>query len=406
MDQQERRSGRTALIYVLPAPMDLALALILFVGTVRVAKLAGGATRVASVLAVWSVVYVVACPFVGRLVNPRNAPRFVLGGCLLFALVCGLLAVAPGFAAMLTLMGVGGMAAALFFPSFQVFMKDMDAADGRHVSYSTGLYTFAWSSGFACGPFVAGFLMQFGKASAGGGEGSGWRYAFLFGAAICLLLSVVLALTLRARTRSPRAPEAIRPAAGLPADEALPDLAWLGWGVAVAMFTALASVRTALPARGVRELHLSEGMLGTIFFVLSMTQALTGLALARSRTWMYRARPMAACGAAGCLGLLCFGLGSGPAAFLIGAVLFGMYTGAFCFYMVFHALVHPNRAGRYVAVNETIVGVTGFVAPLAAGALADAWGFKLPYLLAAGLTLVVTAFQMQVHRMSPRRNCP
>jgi MFS family permease len=91
-------------------------------------------------------------------------------------------------------------------------------------------------------------------------------------------------------------------------------------------------------------------------------------------------------------------MGRHPAVFLGGAMLFGTYTGAFCFYMVFHSLVHPERAGRYVAVNEALVGITGFLAPLAGGLMADAWGFRWPYLCAAGLMLVATAVQVRVTR--------
>lgn len=398
MAGQTPRRGQAALIYILPALMDMALALVLFVGTVRAVKLGGDATRAAFVLAVWSLVYVVACPLIGRLVTSGNARRFILAGCGLSALTCGLLATATGFAAMLLLVGVCGVAAALFFLPFQVFMKDVDSAGGRSLAYSTGLYTFAWSTGFACGPFVAGFLMQLGAPATAGGEGPGWRYAFLFGAGVCLLMSVVLAVISSGRARRPTAPADTPPLAATSIYGSMPDLAWLGWIGAGTGFVALSIIRAIFPARAMGAMHLAEGTLGTLFFALSMAQALLGLALMRSRFWMYRARPVAAFGMAGIIGILCFGFGENLAVFLTGAVLFGIYTGAFCFYMVFHALAHPNRAGHYVAVNESLVGITGFLAPLVGGAMADAWGFQFPYLAAAGLILAATTFQVWIHR--------
>ncbi|MDD5705593.1 MAG: MFS transporter [Kiritimatiellae bacterium] len=402
MDGFYRQHGQATLIYVMPALMDLSLALLLFVCSVRAARLSGSAAQVASVPAAWSVVYVVVCPLVGRLMSPRNAHRLVLAGCLLSALVCGLLALATDFPAMLAFVGLGGVSAAMFFPPFQLFMKDLDTAGGRTLAYSTGLYTFAWSTGFACGPFAAGFLMHFGATNAAGGEGPGWRYALLFGAAVGLALSALFAAFLRSRNRRTQQAGAATPApaATLPG-ESPPDLAWLGWLAAIVLFSSLSIIRSALPARGVSELHLPESTLGTILFALSMTQALTGLALVRGGQWMYRARPVAAGCAAGLVGLLCFGLGDTPAIFLIGAVSFGIYSGAFSFYMVYHALAHPEHAGRYVAVNESIVGVTGFVAPLIAGFMADAWGFTYPYLAVAALVLAAMAVQVAVHRRNP-----
>lgn len=401
MDSQTPRRAQAALIYILPALMDMALSLVLFVGTLRAVKLGGDATRAASVLAVWSIVYVVSCPLIGRLVTPGNARRMIMTACGIFALASGLLAAAAGFAAMLALVGVCGVAAALFFPPFQVFMKEVDTAGGRSVAYSTGLYTFAWSTGFACGPFVAGFLMQLGDPAAVGGEGPGWRYAFLFGSGVCLLMAAVLAGVFRGQAGRPAAASETATAAAGTLYEAMPDLAWLGWVGAAAGFAALSMVRAIFPVRAMGVLQLTAGALGLIFFTLSMTQALLGLALMRSRFWMYRARPVAAFAAAGLAGILCFGFGCRLPVFFAGAALFGLYSGAFCFYMVFHALVHPKRAGHYVAVNESLVGITGFVAPLAGGALADAHGLRFPYLAAAGLTLAAASVQVWIHRRAP-----
>jgi MFS family permease len=398
LETQTSRHGPSVLIYVLPALIDMVMALVLFVGTVRAVKLGGGATQAATVLAVWSLVYVVACPLIGRLVTAGNARNFILAGCGLFALSSGLLAAATGFVPMLALIGLCGVAAALFFPPFQVFMKAMDSAGGHSVAYSTGLYTFSWSTGFAFGPFIAGFLMQLGAPVTPGGEGPGWRYAFLFSAAVCLLTPWVLALAARSnRDHQPEARGDAPPSDATRLYESKPDLAWLGWLGAGAGFTALSIIRAVFPVRALGVLHLSESALGSVFFVLSMTQALMGLALMRSRFWMYRAKPVAAFALAGMAGILAFGFGKTSAMFLAGAVLFGIYTGAFCFYMVFHALVHPQRAGRYVSVNESLVGITGFLAPLAGGAMADAWGFQFPYLAAAGVTLAATGIQAWIH---------
>jgi len=393
---------RTLSLYILPALMDMVLSIVLFVGTVRTARLTHDTTRSACILAVWSLVYVLACPVVGRVVTTVRAPRFVLAGCLLCAMTCGLLALASGFVLMLALIGVIGVGMALFFPAFQVLMKEMDTDSGLSVAHSVGLYTFAWSTGFACGPFVSGFLMQVGSGSAAGGEGFGWRLAFLSGSGICLAMALVLAAVVRGRNQHLPAEAVERAPVGPSRYAGMPDLAWLGWLGAGVGFVALAMLRSIFPARAVGpECHISAAVLGTIFFVLSMTQAVVGLMLKRSRFWMYRPLPVAGFALVGLAGLLCFGFGVHPLAFLVGAGLFGIYSGSFCFYLVFHALVHPNRAGRYVAINEALVGLTGFLAPLAGGALADHCGSQYPYVLVAALTVIVTTLQVFVHRARP-----
>jgi len=94
-------------------------------------------------------------------------------------------------------------------------------------------------------------------------------------------------------------------------------------------------------------------MLGTIFFILGITQALVGLAMMRSRFWMYRALPLAAFATSGVVASVLRirddacrpGDRRGP----LRSVL-----GSFCFSMVFHALPIP-KGWPLRRVNESLV---------------------------------------------------
>ena len=54
---------------------------------------------------------------------------------------------------------------------------------------------------------------------------------------------------------------------------------------------------------------------------------------------------------------------------------YGVFSGSFYFKLVFYSLVHPHRSAKYVAVNETIIGICGVAGPALAGMLADRFGF-------------------------------
>jgi len=386
MEVKRRTSIRTLLIYVLPAAMDLVSGLVLFVATVRASEMGGEALRAASVLTVWSLVYVTSCPVVGRFVKPGNAAGLVLGGILVLAVACGSLAYAAAYVPMLLLVAATALGAALFFPPFQIFMKDVGAADGRSLAASTGLYTFFWSAGYACGPLVSGLLMQRGASN-----GQGWRVSYLLGAGLCILLSVGFLLMRRAGSRS--AVAAPVPPVSSDAPTGRRDFAWLGWIVAGVGLVGYSMIRSVFPARALNVLHLAEGNVGAILFVVSLSQALTGLAMTKSRAWMYRPLPLVAFSIAGLAGILCFGFASSLLLLLGGSVLFGVYTGFFYFFLVYHALVHPTKAGHYVALNESVVGIAGVAAPLAAGLAIDTLGSRSPYLAAGVLIVAVIVFQ-------------
>jgi len=387
--------------------MDMVLAQFFFVNAVRLARLGASASAVASVATVWGVVYLIGCQVVGKVLTIANSTRLLLSGGLLMAGLSLLHLLFTSTTGIYVLMGCSGIAAALFFPAFQVFMKAVDAGQATSIAYSTGLYTFAWSMGFAVGPFIAGFLIEYGTSGPGEGGGAGWRLAFLFGA-VASLLAVGLITLLKHLRKNPPAAAKSRATEPSPLlhppiiDYArMPDLAWLGWLSAGVGVTVLSVIRGVFPARAVAALRLSASVQGTIFFLLSLTQACVGLAGCRSRLWMYHARPVVMCGLAGAVGTVCLGYGTTLPILYAGAILFGLYSGAFFFYLVFHSLAHPKRSAQYVAINESAVGVGGIAGPLLGGFLADWAGFGSAYLTGAILILVVITVQAVAHRRHP-----
>ena len=369
------------LIYFFPALVDMVAAQFLFINTVRVAKMGASASVSAGITTVWSVTYLVACLAVGRLATPLNSARLMLVSCLSLGVLAGLFMIVPGIAGMYALTAAAGVAAALFFPPFQVFMKAVDQGGRKPLCYSIGLYTFAWSIGYATGPFVAGFLMTVGG--------------------ILYLQHLVHPDDTPSRefavfrTREP------------PTDYSrMPDLAWLGWVGAGTGMVVISVIRAVFPSHAVRDLAFGDSRLGTLFFLLSFTQAVTGLVLCRSRLWMYRALPVSAVGVLGVAGTACLAFGSSAAVLGAGVVLFGVYSGSFFFYLVFHALAHPVRSAFYVAINEAVVGVSGIIGSVAGGVLADRYGFTRSASAGAAAVLAVTVFQVVVHRRTVADQSP
>lgn len=391
------RGSRLA-IYLFPAVLDAVVAQILFVNTVRVARLGASAMAVAGLVTVWSIVYAACCPLIGRHVRPTNAARLLVLSCLGMAVISLALLISSALPVLYVLVALCGVATAFFFTPFQVFMKAVDQGGGKPLTHSAGVYTFSWSMGFAAGPFLAGLLMEL---DAAGGERAiaGWQWAYLLGAAASLLAGIAI-LRLRHLAATPIAPATILQTPAAPSadtnDRDYPDFAWLALLGAAAGFLAMTLIRGVFPVRAVAQLHLADATQGTFFFLLSATLGFTALALTRGRTWMYRPGPALVFGACGTFGTLLIGWGVSPLQLYAGAVTFGICLGGICFGLVFHAIVHPVHSARNVARNELVVGLSGIAGPALGGLLGDAVSLQAPYLVGAVLLAAFGLFQAVV----------
>ena len=381
------------LIYIFPALFDALAAQALFVNSLRIAKTGAPDLVITGLWAAWSVVYVLICFAMSRLLTERNAARCVYISCILFFL-SGIGNLFGNSAVSIYLWSIMvAIACGFFFPPFQVFMKKVDRGGNKHVSYSTGLYTFSWSVGFAVGPWISGFLMETGHY--------GWKLAFKGGAGVAVLGGILLwffdKFILQNNNRHVNS--SFLHTDGIEVEKkSLPDLAWLGWVGATAGLMAISIIRGIFPALGEKELHLPESVQGNVFFLLSIVQAITGLAMVSSRRWMYNPRWVGLFGFIGACGLFLFAVGKCSYSFYVAASLFGIYSGSFYFYFVFHSLIHPEKAPFYVSINETLVGVMGFAAPLIAGGISQTTGsYGLTFLFGLVVVCIVTIFQVVIH---------
>jgi MFS family permease len=407
------------LIYLFPAIMDMVLALSIFVCTVRAAReFQLDAVWVGSMLAAWGVAYMVGCPIVGRIMNRKNASRLLIGSCLAGTVLAGAFTLISGVAAMFVGMVLMGTIAAFFFGPFQIFMAAVDEGGDKPLTFSTGMYTFSWSMGFAAGPFVAAAFTTLGEWMDGGKAGvlfdslrwlgqllygpegaRGWQFSYLFAIVMLLLNAAGIAfLASHAHPKEEDADLVAKPAAGHDYSRQPNYALYACIGAGVGIF-AIQMIRGVFPKfSDPSVLDLPERDQGMIFCLLSLVQAFVGLALCWSKTWMYRIAPVVGVGVFGVIGLLCLGLGTTMPVFLVGAASYGVYSGCFFFYFVFHAIAHPDKAPQQVGFNESMVGVMGIVAPFLGGLAADKLGMSSPFVICAVLVVLALGFQAWVHR--------
>lgn len=371
-------------IYSLPAMMDTILSSVLFVCMVRLADMNANALAVASFMSVWAIAYMIASLTAGGLVTRRNAGWILVASCTVSAGTSVGFVLIPGMTAMYLLGVLQGFATAFFFTPFQYFMKLLDENQKKSITHSTGLYTFSWSTGFALGPFIAGFLwVRF-----------GWQVCHVVNGLLAVVMACGILRLKRFAEAAPSGRVAETPAVDRYAD--MPDLAWMAWVFSGLGCAIVALVRSVFPSSAV-AFDLSKPAQGTTFLILSATQALVGLGLGRGKLWMYRPAPIFLFGLCGLAGLVLFAVADSTTAFYLAAACFGVYSGAFYFYFVFHSLVHPTRAARYVSVNEAIVGLTSIGGPFIGGAIGDHFGLPASYMTAMVVLAMAITIQALQH---------
>lgn len=372
------------LIFLFPAMMDLILGAMFFITTFRMAQAGCSGFIVGALSATWAVIYLICNIFAGRLVAARNCTTIMIGSCLLMATTaCGFI-LFPGLYLQFLFIACSGIGAAMFFQPFQLFMK---AIEKRHpqgsLTRSTALYTFSWSFGMASGPFISAFVWQH------------WNWQ------ACYIMNIILAViiifgilgikrhlgNISVNDNPPKSSPA------LDRYKKYPDIAWLGWTVAGVGFLTLALVRSILPVKAA-DIKLNEANLGIVLATASYVQAFTGLLLGFDRFWMYRIVPTTIFSVIGIGGLYLYYKSNSTNSLILTSLLYGIYSGYFCFYLVFHSLVHPERSGTYIAINEVIVGLTAIVGPLAGGFIADQQTSSFPFLAICLPVIVVLIIQI------------
>ncbi len=388
------------LIYLFPAVADIVVASALFVCGNRLADAGLSKTIVATIFSTWAVVYIITNQLLAHVVTSRNAARWLIAANIMFVVTAGAFVLFPQIWMMFIVMGFLAVATAAFFMPFQVFMKSVEPDQHQGVVRSTALYTCSWSLGFACGPFIAGLLYQ----------KMGWQWCHAFNAVLGLLTVVGICMLKHhaqhhhdEATSPHQAKEGVGEAINY---HSFPDLAWLGWVAGGVGCLVIYMINGLMPSLGV-DFHMPKSQVGLIVTVVYMTQGLMGLSFIRSKTWMYRALPVLGFAGLSLISMTVFYISLLPfwdAKFLFdipqrtllmcaAAVFYGLYSGSLFFSLVFHALVHPARSAKNVAINETLVGICGIVGPVLAGALADVFNNSAPFIVGGFLLIGIMIFQ-------------
>jgi len=266
---------------------------------------------------------------------------------------------------------MGGMA--LVWPAVESGLGHFGS--GKALARSAGWFNVSWSSGAMIGYYLAGLIFQLKP-----------NWVFFSAGGLSVMFGVMFALLFKLPKPLPEGPESSEDNA-----EYLLYLCWLANGMIYFVFNIL---RNIFPKFAV-ELEISSANIGLLLFILSLAQGLWFLILNLTERWHHKFFPIALSMLSTFLGLIIIGFSGSLFGFALGFFLIGSSGGMAYFASLYYAIgLKSGLAGTRSAWHEFYLGLGALSGPLLGGVLAHSFGLRSPYLVSAGLVIMVLMVQI------------
>jgi MFS family permease len=333
----------TLILYGFPLIFDIIVSTTLFVGRHGLASQGYGESTVGSIVLGYGVGYVISCLLMPRIIKPHRAKGQMLGALAGVIAICLILANAQRLLLIQALYCLFPFLTSLLFNAFQIYMLGISNQNARPLAMTAGHFTLAWSIGYALGPFASSALKN----------ALEWSQIYYLVALLTGLVSIVL-YAFKPQRSSTQAQSMQTAGAQNGNGRSLVGPAWLGL---LFGWTVLNAVLVYWPVQAV-QLGIPAGQRGWVEFAYALMQGISALLLTYVPRWHYKPAWLLILGGSGVAALGVFGLSAHTLLFVVGAVLYGTFTGGMFSYMVYHSMVEEDKAVRRVAMNETFVGIT------------------------------------------------
>jgi len=367
-------------IYLFPLLMDF----VNFMVILRVTDEAGrhdlSPLATASFMGMQSIVYMIGCALIGRLLTRRNAKAIVLISTVATLLVNLPACLVDEFWVLVVLMGLQGACAAGFWNSFQTFMRG-EVPPGS-LAMTIGRYNVAWSLGIGMGYLLGGW----GK--------------YLGGSVVLAMMSTggclaIFLLTLVHKQREfsqasadghvEPSPEGARPVDG--------RYLLIGWALVLLANVTQQPLRTFIPQILAKQ-RLDPFVAGTILFCMLGIQALLSLCGGRMRRWLYRRTSLVISHVLLAAGL--WALWACGNLYLTAFLMLGVgAVYSFIYFASVYYVSNDPRSSRNVGINEAMVGLGNIYGSFACAGLMqwqdNDWAF---YPLSIGGVVVFLALEL------------
>jgi predicted MFS family arabinose efflux permease len=162
---------------------------------------------------------------------------------------------------------------------------------------------------------------------------------------------------------------------------------YLAWIANVATYFTIGVMRSLFPKLG-EQLGMGTPSIGALLSLITFSQVVAFAILAKTSSWHYRLVPIFTSQAVLLLSSLMVYSLSGVGELAPIMVLIGGCTGITYYSSIYYSLNTSGSRGARSGIHEALIGVGIVLGPLMGGIVAQYWGLRAPYLLAAGAIVV------------------
>jgi MFS family permease len=355
-------------LYISSFLFNLAVAMAVLTVTLNAIRLGASPLQLGIIGMVWPAIFsvsaLIAGPFSDRI------PRWILP--VAGSAIASIAYIMVYFAnSPLHLMLIGlpaGIGLSCVWPPIEAWIADLSSP--QNIRRNVGYFNLSWSIGAAPGPLIAGMAFR---------AGVGLPLTIVIGLIVVSALIVVI----WARKAVPDHYEEVVAEDG----ELSRGFLYLAWIANVATYFTIGVMRSLFPKLG-EQIGMGTPSIGGLLSLITFSQVVTFAILAKTSRWHYRLVPIFTSQAILLFSSLMVYSLSGVGELAPIMVLIGGCTGITYYSSIYYSLNTSGSRGARSGIHEALIGVGIVLGPLTGGIVAQYWGLRAPYLLAAGAIVV------------------
>lgn len=351
----------TFIIYLLPFLADVCVGIFLFTMPVIASNAGASPLFIAGYPVIFSVCYLGTSVIMSRLRIDRSTSFLILRVTIIVIMAVAAVAfIFPLPHLFFVYAFVLGMVCALFFVSFQVLMDAVSKDQPLYCNVSN--YNISWSLGLGIGPFISGAVYGLGPSVP-------FLFILLCGVGVLVLLAVVKKSRLKEIHSGCDKPDRTR---------VTPNMLILGWALILIGASSGTFLRVMFPDHGLK-LGLGEFNTGALVLIFLGTQAAVSFGMRYWYKFIEKYKLLLPITLIAVCAFVSIGFARSFPLLVPAFVLAGVFGALAFFYAIYYSLADAKHSLRNVSINESLVGISGILAPFGMGSIATAVNYSAAF---------------------------